>query len=145
MQAAVRASLLHLAGFAAPHVLAALTLGIIRFNNFRPGGESANPAEALMLQLFISGIVLALCGLGYAAAIALCFPRPARLPLPFFFGAVAGAVTLALSGFGGWHRLADSLGLAWFAPPLILGLLAGAAMAMAGAFTGRRSHGSRSD
>ncbi|MFZ2491635.1 MAG: hypothetical protein WA208_09135 [Thermoanaerobaculia bacterium] len=137
MRPVARGFLSHLAGYAVPHVLAALVLSAIEVATFRPGGESASAAEAVLLQLFISAVLLACSGIGYAGAIAFVAPQHARLRLPALFGVISGALTFGLAAVGILNQLARDFGLSLFPAVAALGFAVGLAASVLVVLTAR--------
>ncbi|MGK2859431.1 MAG: hypothetical protein ACSLFQ_19695 [Thermoanaerobaculia bacterium] len=58
MRPEFRGFLSHFAGYASPHIFVAIASAFVAFTTFSPGGESASPPEAAMLQLFVFAVLL---------------------------------------------------------------------------------------
>jgi hypothetical protein len=125
MRQATRGFLSHLAGYAAPHVVMACVLAGMAAMKFRPGGESATPFEAVILQLFLSAALLSCSGVGYASALAFVFGEHATLRLPSMFGLVASVGTFTIAAVGTVNRVARDFDVSVFAVLAMLGFSVG--------------------
>ena len=128
---AVRGLIWHMTGYAAPHVVSAVTLAAIGAATFRAGDEASSASEAVLLQLFISAVLLACSGLGYLTAIVFARERHAAARLPALFGTVAGAIVMGVAAVGGVKSIERWLGLSSFVAAALLGAIAGAGALLA--------------
>lgn len=125
MRQATRGFLSHLAGYAALHVVMASVLALMAAVKFRPGGESATPVEAVVLQLFLSAALLACSGVGYVLALVFVFGHHATLRFPWVLGLIMSAGTFTLAAFGTVNQLARQSQVSVFAVLAVLGFGAG--------------------
>lgn len=125
MRQATRGFLSHLAGYAALHVVMAAVLAVMAALAFRPGGESATPFEAVVLQLFLSAALLMCSGVGYVLALVFVSGRHATLHFPWLLGLIMSAGLFTLAAFGTVNQLARQFQVSVFAVLAVLGFGAG--------------------